>query len=118
MTRRPGWSVARLARESGVARQTIFEWIKVGSGSLTVASVRAIATALDVDMATAMLAAGDVLGPPDIAADPEMRLILQSTKLSEAQKADLIARVRARRARELEDIQALIDLVGGGPDVG
>jgi transcriptional regulator with XRE-family HTH domain len=115
MTSQPGWSVARLARESGIARGTIFDWIRFGGRSLNVASVRAIAAALDVDMALAMFAAGNIIGSPDIS-DPELRVILGS-RLSDPQKARMIAHVRERRARELEATQAMIDLVGG-PDVG
>lgn len=112
MTQRPGWSVARLARESGIARQTIFAWIKEGGESLTVASVRAVVKALDEDLAVAMLAAGGVLGPPP-ADDEEMRRVIEHPRLSHAQKDVIIASIRARRARSLEETQTMIDLTLG-----
>ena len=56
MTSRPGWSVARLARESGIHRATIFEWMKGSSDSVTIGSVRAIAAALDDDLENALRA--------------------------------------------------------------
>lgn len=115
MTKQPGWSVARLARESGIARQTIFAWMKEGSESLTVASVRAVAKALNADMATAMLAAGGVLGPPVVTDDEEMRRIVEHPRLSPDQKDRIIAVVRARRARSMEETQEMIDLAAGEP---
>jgi len=108
---RPGWSVARLHRESGVSKSTIFRWLK-GERGLTIHSVRRVAMALDVDPATAMLAAGSVLGPPSPDDDPEMRSIMES-KLPPAKKEAIIAIVRARRARDLDDTQAMIDLAAG-----
>lgn len=60
MVDRPGWSVARLAREAGIHRATIFGWIKDDTPSLTVASVRAIAQALGDDIDNALRAAGSV----------------------------------------------------------
>lgn len=56
-TRRPGWNAAKLARESGIHRSTIFRW-KGGDGrSVTVDSVRRIANALGDDLDEALRAA-------------------------------------------------------------
>lgn len=59
MTDRPGWSVARLARESGIHRATIFKWM-AGKGGANVASVRSIAEALGDQPANALRAAGNM----------------------------------------------------------
>jgi len=111
MTRRPGWSVARLARESGLNRSSIFRWIK-GEPGLTLHSVHRIARALDVEPSVAMLAAAETLGPPRLDDDPEMRSIMESD-LPQAKKDAIIAIVRARRARDLDDTQKMIDLAAG-----
>lgn len=117
MVARPGWSVARLARESGLNRSSIFRWLR-GDGGLTLHSVRRIAQALDVDPAAAMLAAGSMLGPPSVEDDPEMRTIMES-RLAPSKKEAIVARVRARRVRDMEDTLAMIELAAGGePDVG
>lgn len=113
MVARPGWSVARLHRESGVGRSTIFRWLK-GEGGLTIHSVRRIAEALGVDPAAAMLAAGSTLGPPNVDEDPEMRAILDS-RLSQPVKDQIIARVRARRAHDLEETKAFVEVLAGEP---
>lgn len=115
-TDRPGWSVARLARESSVGKSTIFRWI-AGKGGLTVASVRAIAAALGVDLRVAMLAAGDVLGLPD-GDDPEVRHVMAHPKLTIKQKAEYVAIIRARRARDLDTTVTMIEQAIRSGDVG
>lgn len=94
MTSRPGWSVARLARESGINRATIFGWIK-GDG-VTVASVNLIAKALGDDPAHALAAAG---GAPTHAdeLDADLRIIMRrlaDPAASEAEKAVIKATLR------------------------
>lgn len=86
MTSRPGWSVARLAREAGVNRATIFGWIK-GDG-VTVASVKLIARALGDDEAHALAAAGGAATHGE-QLDPDVLLIarrLANPNVSEAEK--------------------------------
>lgn len=109
MVARPGWSVARLAREATLNRSTIFRWLR-GDGGLTIHSVRKVAQALGVDPASAMLAAGSTLGPPNVDEDPEMRAILDS-RLSQPVKDQIIARVRARRAHDLEETRAFVEVL-------
>ncbi|MEU5938663.1 helix-turn-helix transcriptional regulator [Micromonospora sp. NPDC047548] len=94
MTSRPGWSVARLAREAGIHRGTIFGWIK-GEG-VTVASVKAIAKALGDDEAHALAAAGGAAAHGD-QLDPDLRIIMQrldDPTVSEPEKATIRATLR------------------------
>jgi len=99
MTSRPGWSVARLARESGIHRGTIFDWM-AGKGGVTISSVRAIAEALDDDPANALLAAGNVSRPGHEHLDPDVRVILRrlaDPTVSEAEKVAIRATLRYLR---------------------
>lgn len=57
MTSALGWSVARLARESGIHRATIFDWIRGDGESVTISSVRAVADAFGDDLHNALRAA-------------------------------------------------------------
>lgn len=114
---RPGWSVARLAREAKLHRATIFEWMKgTGSESVTVGSVLAIAEAAGDHPLLAMQAAAGLLGVGGTD-DPELDEILRAP-LTEAQKQEIIDSVMQRRAREAEqrreDTRRMIRLVGGG----
>jgi transcriptional regulator with XRE-family HTH domain len=84
MTRRPGWSVARLAREAGVNKSTIFGWIK-GDG-VTVASVKAIAKALGDDEAHALAAAGGAERAD--ALDADLRIILRRLRSPDASEGE------------------------------
>lgn len=95
---RPGWSVARLARESGIHRATIFRWI-AGDGGATVANVRAIAEAVGDDPANALRAAGNTgaARPPAEELDPDLKLILRrlaDPDVSEAEKVSIRATLR------------------------
>ena len=60
ITSAPGWSVARLARESGIHRATIFEWIRGDGESVTIGSVRAVAAASGDDLQNALRAAANL----------------------------------------------------------
>ena len=61
LTNRPGWSVARLARESGVNRSSIFRWMSGKVGNVSANSVRAIAAAVGDDPDAVILTASDAL---------------------------------------------------------
>src|SRR5690554_3702349 len=91
MTARPGWSVARLARESGIHRATIFDWIKGDGESVTIASVRAIAAALDDDLENALRAVASLVSAPE-PRDEEMELIL-SAPVDQQTKKRMIAQL-------------------------
>jgi transcriptional regulator with XRE-family HTH domain len=103
---RPGWSVARLARESGLHRATIFGWIKEGSSSVTISSVHAIADALGDARTNTLAAAGNVR-------DEAVERI-NAQPWSDAKKALAIERLQRireeERARELADIEAIAQL--------
>lgn len=107
MTQRPGWSVARLARESGLHRSSIFNWIKHGAQAITIQAVYMIADALGEDRETALRAAGNI--PPG--RDPEVDLILAANRTDE-QKAEMINRLIRRREEEerrrLEDLRFML----------
>lgn len=109
-TKRDGWSVARLARDSKIARQTIFEWIRDGGESVTVASVRAITDSLGDELATGLLAAGNIsihetdseiaaILASDLDAQEQAELIEYVHKLREIQQAARRAEVDARLNR-------------------
>jgi hypothetical protein len=108
MTSRPGWTVVRLARESRIARSSIFKWIAEGAGAITIESVYRIADALGDDRTNALKAAGNL--PPE--RDDEVDLILASDR-SDRAKALMIDRLMKRReeekVRRLEDLRFLID---------
>lgn len=110
MTKRPGWSVARLARDSGIHRGTIFGWIKGDSG-VNVDSVRRIAAALGDDPANALRAAGGHADPS--AQDEEVALIMAAPVDNEL-KQRMLAKLNERRERDREqriaDFRAMIDL--------
>ena len=98
MTQRPGWSVARLARESGIHRATIFDWMKGGGESVTIASVKAIARALGDDLENALRAVANI-STPSAPADEEMDLIM-SAPVSDDVKRRMIARLLEMREQD------------------
>jgi transcriptional regulator with XRE-family HTH domain len=109
MTRRPGWSVAKLSRESGIAKSSLFKWITNGAGeTITIESVYRVADALGDDRANALKAAGNL--PPE--RDEEIDLILNSDR-SERTKALMLERLMRRREEErqrrLDDLRFVIE---------
>lgn len=118
LTAREGWSVARLARQAGLNRSTIFGWIKDGGQSLTVASVLAVAEGGEDSPVDALLAAGNVLSARRQATDTDVELaIIASSGLPRDMQENLLARTLERRRREeetrLADLRADIRLLGG-----
>lgn len=108
-TRRPGWSVAKLARESGIAKSSLFKWIARGaSTSMTIDSVYRIADAIGDDRANALRAASNL--PPE--RDPAVDVVLSDDRFSETQKAAIIERIMRRREldreREMQDLRFLL----------
>lgn len=96
MTSRPGWSVARLARESGIHRATIFKWI-AGKGGANMASVESIAKALGDDPSNALRAAGDMVVDREEGLDPDLKVILRrlaDPDVSDAEKISIRATLR------------------------
>ncbi len=106
MTSRPGWSVARLARESGIHRATIFGWIAEDRPrSIKLDSAYAIADALGEDRGKVLRVIGEVTA--EHTSDPELDLI-RASKLSAMQKNALIRHVLARRERELAEMEMIV----------
>lgn len=112
MTRRGGWSVARLARESGIHRGTIFKWIG-GETGVTVDSVRRIAIALGDDPATALRAAGSVSKPDTEDRDEAMELISRAPvddDLKAQMRRTLLERRERERQAQIADLQDMINI--------
>ncbi|WP_189114529.1 helix-turn-helix domain-containing protein [Pilimelia terevasa] len=113
MTKRPGWSVAKLARESGIHRGSIFKWIS-GDRGMTVANVVTIAKALGDDPVNALrAAAGIAAGSSD---DEEINLVMTDPRLTDCIKERIVSLILDRRAREraasLEETRRMIELLG------
>lgn len=111
MTKRPGWSVAKLARESGIHRGTIFKWIG-GELGVTVDSVLRVASALGDDANTALRAAANIgVGAGDLV-DEEVAVIMRAP-VDDELKQRMLQRLRERRERDrqrrLEDFQEMLD---------
>ncbi|MDR7278897.1 helix-turn-helix domain-containing protein [Catenuloplanes atrovinosus] len=110
-TKRPGWSAARLAREAGVHRSTIFRWINGAGGSVAVDNVRRIAEALGDHPSVAIRAAGNML-EPEGERDEELELIL-SAPVDDDMKRRMIQRLDEMRQRDrerrLDDLRYLLD---------
>jgi transcriptional regulator with XRE-family HTH domain len=117
---RPRWSVARLARESGVHRATIFNWLNGTVTNVSAKSVRAIATAVGDDPDAVILTAAEEIKaaadtPPgeeniDVWEAEFIRDIRAAPDLSEAQKWDyeMKARHHAAEKRALDALHARI----------
>ncbi len=109
VTERPGWSVAKLARESGLNRSTLFRYMSEGSASVTMASVRAIAEAVGDPLNVVLRAAGNV----EEAADEEIRMVIADPSLSPAAKKKLIDiiwdRREGERAQGMEQTRRMIE---------
>ena len=95
MTDRPGWSVAKLARESKIHRATIFKWIS-GKGGANMASVQAIAEALGDDTGNALRAASNS-GAIEDEFDEDLRIIVRRLKtpgISDAERTSIRATLK------------------------
>lgn len=111
-TRRPGWNAAKLARESGIHRSTIFRWKSGGGSGVTVDSVRRIAVALGDDIDEALRAAGELVADVQPEDDEEVALIMHAP-VGDDLKQVMLSRLRVRRERDrqqrMEDFQQMID---------
>ena len=120
MTSRPGWSVARLARESGIHRATIFDWIRGGGESVTIASVRAVAEALGDDLENALRAVASLeVGP--VSQDEEMDLIM-SAPVGDDMKRRMITQLLELREQDrqqrLQVLRWMVSREGGERGTG
>lgn len=119
MTSRPGWSVARLARESGVHRATIFDWMKGTGESVTIASVRAVAAALDDDLENALRAVASLETAPK-PRDEEIELIM-SAPVDDEMKRRMISQLldlREQDKRQRMQVMGWMVSRESGPDGG
>lgn len=116
MTSRPGWSVAKLAREAGLHRSTVFGWIKEGGDGLTVTSVMQIATALGDDPINALRAAA---GIPERTYDEEIAFVVNHPTLRPRSKETLLRLIRERRAAQrqqaIDDTRRMVAVLGEEP---
>jgi transcriptional regulator with XRE-family HTH domain len=111
MTKRPGWSVAKLARDSGIHRATIFKWIS-GEPGATVDSVRRIAQALGDDPENAFRAVRGA-AIPSATADEELALIDRAPvddALKDVMRQKLLERRERERLDRLAYLQDMIDV--------
>lgn len=115
LTKRKGWSVARLARESGFNPATLFEWMREEGGeSVKAASIVAIAHAAGEDpMIGFRAAAGLTTEEPE---DQELALVLNAELPGDA-KDEIIASILVRRERDresrMQDTIQMIRIAGG-----
>lgn len=98
--------MARLSKESGIAKSSLFKWIASGATTrLTLDTVFRIADALDRDRGEALRAAA---GLDVLERDEEVALILASDR-SDNVKAQMVDRLMRRREEErqrrMEDLR-------------
>jgi transcriptional regulator with XRE-family HTH domain len=113
MTTRPGWSVAELARRTkelfgdkgAVGRATLFEYIKIGGESVSIGTIRKLATAAGDDFLTALLAAGNISVNSQ---DAQIATIITSD-LDPDEQADLIEYVETVREAQREAMKKEIE---------
>jgi transcriptional regulator with XRE-family HTH domain len=119
LTKRPGWTVTRLAKESGVDRSHIYRMMRGETKTVTVETVRMIANGGQVGLAAALHAArthtlqptSTVATPPLIDPDdPEIRAIMDSN-LTDEKKRDLVAHVRRRKEQTAQQLREEVDLL-------
>lgn len=94
---RPGWSVARLAREAKLNRTTIFDWIRDGDADrVTIGSVLAVAAAVGDRPLDALRAAAGIAE-----VDDELERILLADIPQDAKREllDLLERDRLEDQR-------------------
>jgi transcriptional regulator with XRE-family HTH domain len=82
---RRGWTVTRLATETGVGRSTLFRWLAGDCHEFPeIANVRSFCAALDIPVTAAFTALGvreDLDGEPDVRADVQKILARLSDPL-------------------------------------
>lgn len=114
ITSRPGWSVAKLARDSGIHRSTIFRWINGEMSNLTLDSIRLVAEAANIDIRDTLRAAATLImqtSPTaavdrrfvdplsgEVFTDPIEQALWDLRSLPEETRRGLVAYVRADRA--------------------
>lgn len=114
ITGRRDWSVARLARESGMHRSTIFRWMNGEVRSVTVETVKTIARAAGVDEAVALRAAGNLVETPLPDEDEESIRLIMESDASKYVKEELVREIRRLQQQHAEErvsfAQRLLDM--------
>jgi transcriptional regulator with XRE-family HTH domain len=130
ITSRPGWSVAKLARESGIHRSTIFRWLEGGEQkTVTVRSVNLIADAAGINRDAALRAAGaaleedvanedlavelDLIDGSDLPQSTKEALKREARRMHARQAAERRALTERQAAERRENIQTWIEIAGG-----
>lgn len=101
LSQRRGWNTTKLAKESGIARATLYKW-RTGKGGVTVDLVVRLAQTAGDDPEIALRAAGGRL--VNEAEDPQLADIYASD-LSEAEKQELVEYVLEERRRNEDALQ-------------
>lgn len=104
LSRRPGWTTTRLAKESGIARATLYKW-RTGKGGVTVDLVVKLAETAGDDPETALRAAGGRLVTETD--DPQLAAIY-AADITDAEKRELVDFVLEERRRLEESLQRQI----------
>lgn len=110
MTKRDGWSVQRLADESGVHRSRIFKYM-AGDVGVTIDTIRRIAHALGDAPENALRAAAQI-GAPTTVRDEEMELIERAPvdeELKRSMREKLLAHREQQRRASINYVQDMID---------
>lgn len=133
ITSRPDWSVARLARDSGIHRSTIFRWLEGGDQkTVTVRSVNLIADAAGISRAVALRAAGaaveedeaqedldieiEMIDKSDLPRSTRELLKREARRMHAQQAADERAYTERQTSARRAQLQALIDVAKGGSE--
>lgn len=110
LIKRPGWSKARLATESGINRNTIRRWVKGESVNVSSASVRLIAKAAGIDYDVASRAALGAQEQQRVQDDDAIRIIQESDAPPHV-KDELVRHVRSRRLESEDWLRRDIELM-------
>lgn len=110
-TSRPGWNIKKLAEASGLARQTVSDWIRKGTerGSLKLETILAVARAAGDHPVTTFMAAAELI--EEEPQDREIGAILSSLHLDEENKQRMIRDVEARRQGDAENTIRIIKII-------
>lgn len=112
---RPGWSMARLARQADMNPATLFEYVRKDSGeNVAIKDILRVAIGGEDDPVNAFRAAAGLTA--DDPEDEEIAVVLASN-LPDDGKAEIIESILARRARDrarrMEDTVQMIRLAEG-----
>lgn len=101
LSRRHGWNTTRLAKESGIARATLYKW-RSGNGGVTVDSVLRLTKAVGDEPEAALRAAGGRL--VNESDDPQLAAIY-AADISDDEKQELVEYVLEERRRAEDALQ-------------